>query len=108
MYIFTQPRAAKQTGPTERKSGGYVIAPKSHLTAKKRHLSLSLIVLQVLQITHTRFFWRSVEAPECTFSLNRHGGAVAPRGVRAHIVDGGNGGRVTGYDAHAATSEVLA
>ena len=70
MYIFTQPRAAKQTGPTERKSGGYVIAPKSHLTAKKRHLSLSLIVLQVLQITHTRFFWRSVEAPECTFSLN--------------------------------------
>ena len=70
MYIFTQPRAAKQTGPTERKSGGYVIAPKSHLTAKKRHLSLSLIVLQVLQITHTRFFLRSVEVPECTFSLN--------------------------------------
>ena len=49
---------------------GFEHARHAHLTAKKRHLSLSLIVLQVLQITHTRFFLRSVEAPECTFSLN--------------------------------------
>ena len=49
----TQPRAAKQTGPTERKSGGYVIAPKSHLTAKKRHLSLSHCTSSTSNHTHT-------------------------------------------------------
>ena len=63
------------------KSGGYVIAPKSHLTAKKRHLSLSLIVMRNFILywldtyaTFTRFTTCGQGAtPRCDAEVRRQG-----------------------------------
>ncbi len=91
---FRQRRARSAMHGIICKSGGYIIAPKSHLTAKKRHLSLSHCTSSTSNHTHTLLFAFCRGARVYIFTQPR---AAKQTGHTSYTHTGARGGGLQDY-----------